>query len=219
MTDDLWRASGEKLENLAPGDYSIEFKPVPGRVTPETKTIPVVSGVNPLVLAAYLPERGASTTASGKIEVNLENGVGAWRLRGDSVWQNSGVKLSGLIPGVYVLEFRQLPGFDAPLSRQVQIPTQQTVTIDEAYTPEAAFGLETPAPLSGTDFCDAAPFYWVGEISTPLGSATGTAVDEHVVLTAASAIWDDHNLRYADEVRWRQHPHDGVHKTKPLRAR
>ncbi|MEM7011340.1 MAG: hypothetical protein AAF585_07640 [Verrucomicrobiota bacterium] len=56
-------------------------------------------------------------------------------------------------------------------------------------------------------------------MTTPLGSATGTAVDEHVVLTAASALFDDHNLRCVDEVRWRQHPHAGAHNAKPLRSR
>ncbi|MEM7011341.1 MAG: hypothetical protein AAF585_07645 [Verrucomicrobiota bacterium] len=90
--------------------------------------------------------------ASGQIKVNLAGNVGGWRLRGDTEWQESGARLSGLVPGVYVLEFRKLAGYDAPLRRQVQIPKKQTITIDEAYVANAAFGLETPLPLSGTSF-------------------------------------------------------------------
>ena len=220
LTESLWRDSGDSIPGLVPGQYAVEFKPVPGFDHPLPITMTVAEDPDVVPLIEFYASN-SNPVNTGAITVNLSGGTGKWRLRGenDNSWNDPGVTLSNLLPGIYALEFEPLTGFDAPLARQVQIVGGQTLVVDEGYTAETAFGNSTPQPLSLSQTTTAAPYQWNGQIQTVLGTASGVAVSEHVVLTSASALYDDHNFRYVTGVQWQFQKQGDDHNPVPLTPR
>ena len=200
-----WMADGATVSGLEPGDHEIEFLPVVGFERLEDVRVSITAGEHVEFVGRHLPDPAVT---AGSLRVDIAGAPGAWRLVGEGAddWTMSGVTRDDLPAGVCAIEFQALAGYDRPLARELLIIPGSPLVIAASYQAEAAFG-RGAAAIAGAPL-QSSPYQWLGQLVTPLGEHTGTAVSEHVVLTSASALFDEHNYRYAGRVRW-HHGRDG----------
>lgn len=198
-----WRASGTTATGLELRQHLVEFKPVPGYATPETTRVEafaVADAGNVPLLALYRPQATGSLLAN--VTTDGAPGSGQWRRRGETTWRNGGTMEAGLAPGRYVVEFRPVAGLVTPPARAVDIPSGATASTAAHYRAALVFP-GTPARPTALAQVEADPYWFVGQVRTEGGTATGTVVGGgHVVLTAAHALFDEVNLRFWTRVEW-----------------
>jgi hypothetical protein len=211
-----WRSSGEVVLGLAPNAYQVQFKAVAGYQAPGSHVVQV--GTVLVNDAAEYVSGGSVLTGSLSITIQY-NPVsapltpGQWREVGTSVWQSSGEVVSGLAAGSHAVEFSVIGGHEAPLTRLVIVPAGGTGSATVVYKGVNEFGVEPTVQLF-EDMNDGGPLSHLGQIETPHGTATGTVVAPHVVLTAAHALFDEEAYAWlsTDDVLWKHRRYVGEHE-------
>ena len=223
-----WRASGVPAGGLATGDRMIEFRPVPGYVQPPPETVGVVSGE-----AATFLERTyyqASSTGSGGMSVTLkpeslaaETVPGAtraqWRLLGedDTHWRDSGVYLTALPAGNYLIECKPVTGRTTPTAISVRVQDGQTAAPTITYyLADAVTGMQPSlVPFATVTTDPSKPYAYVGQIRSDVGSSSGFVVKPRVVATAGHVVFDDGTLSAVGGLQWLFERHRGTYEPKP----
>ena len=221
--EQLWRPSGIPVTGLVPGNRTIEFRPVPGYNHPPSRIVEVLSDgqATPVVSAQYYstPEAG-----EGSLTVFLEPSTvsdlilpesdrAQWRFleplgappSPNNPWRDSSASVDDLVPGTYLIESKTIPGRTTPPPAAIEVGNSGTALTLTYFLPVASSGLApAPAvvPFEITSTAEGLPYHYVGQVRTPLGSATGFAIKERIVLTAAHAVFDEANLVPMSPVEW-----------------
>ena len=145
-----WRASGATAMGLTTGDRQIEYQPLTGLIQPPSETVGVVSGDPPVVLNRFYYE----SAVVGDLRVILKpDAIAAqWRMIGDvsAAWRNSGDDITGIWPGSYVVECKEIAGFSTPALVTIMVQAGKTSLATLTYSDQGG----NPPPvldyLSGT---------------------------------------------------------------------
>jgi uncharacterized delta-60 repeat protein len=226
--EQTWRAPGIPLGGLPTGDFYIEFRAVPGYIEPQPQLVQINSGseatqVNAEYYQTSVPTNdGINVTLEPK-SITTGTNPAQWELVGDdgTNWHDSGATIGNLSAGVYLLEFKPLPGETTPAIEAVAVPAADgspIVTATAAYFLSGTPAGTTPAPLpyasivSGTGL----PYAFVGQIRSDDGEATGFVVLDRVVATAGHVVFDDATLSYTTGLQWLFQREAGTYEPVPL---
>jgi phosphodiesterase/alkaline phosphatase D-like protein len=225
--ENYWRESGTTATGLATGDREIEFFPVAGYLQPAREPVGIISGAPGLV---YEREYFQSPTpASASLQVFLEpfnrttvtptsNRI-QWRIARmpDTAWKNSGNAVTGLMAGSYLVEFRAVPGLDAPPPAIVVVDNGQARVADFAYKPNLEVPTNSIRFLSFGEISTTRnlPHAYVGHLKTDAGYHSGFVVKQRVVATTAQAVFDEVTLSQIPGMQWMFQRDREVHEPKP----
>ena len=201
-----WRASGEAVVGLTVGDYVIEFEPLAGGPVPAPFSVPITGGGTLTLPVEYPPADGAAT---GTVQVLIQPPEvasagsvalqGQWRFLGETLdtdWRNHNATVTKPA-GAYVIEFKSVPNRAPVPNRSIFIPAGDGVIVSAFYEqPIQPLGT-VPARLTLAEATGEEPFAFVGQVRTDLGTGSGTAVMQKVVLTAGHVVFDDLALKFA----------------------
>ena len=223
MTGDVsadWRNSGDVITGIWPGSYVIECKGIPGFATPALVTVMVragntsqatitygTGGANPPPTLAYL----SGTAGVGNLNVQLLP-AGAvtegaqWRLAGDTAadWHNSGDIMSGILPGSYLVECKDVSGRTTPTPVKVIVQAGQTTSATITYfTAMVSAASLQPVSLAAASTSQSLPYAYVGMLRSGTGgSYSGFVVKPQVVATVAQAVIDEATLTATTDLQW-----------------
>lgn len=201
-----WHNSGDVIYNLNPGNYTVEFRNIPGWIAyPSTLNLTLTNGSATYVTNQYFPTLAASTNnGAGTLVVNLgvnpPPGAG-WGFVGDNNPTLSSGFATNLPAGNYLIEFAQVNGRAKPGTLSVPINTNSPTYVNVSY-PNAN---PAPANVSLPFICPtpgSTPFCYAGQLQSDVGYGSGGAVDTNVVLTAAHLVFNDQDLAYVDNAFW-----------------
>lgn len=204
-----WRSAGVPATGLTTGDRTIQYRPVPGYRHPEDDLVSVESGQAATVLNRTYTPIAEAPTGNLKVILLPQNLAGAqWRFPGedDASWRDSGVTLTGLPAGNYLVEAKPVPGRSLPSSASVMVQAGQTAEAQITYRrADAAIGAQPSlVPFQIATNAPGQPFGYIGQIRSPFGSGTGSVVMNRVVLTAAHVVFDDASLSFVapSSIQW-----------------
>jgi hypothetical protein len=225
--ENYWRNSGTTATGLATGDREIEFFPIAGYLQPAREPIGVISGTPTLVLEREYYQ--SATPADSSLQVFLEpanrttvtptsNRI-QWRIARmpETAWKNSGNAVSGLMAGSYLIEFRAVPGLDAPPPAVVVVANGETRVADFAYKPQLDVPPSLMRFLSFPEISTTRnlPHAYVGHLKTDAGYHSGFVVKQRVVATTAQAVFDEVTLAQIPGMQWMFQRDREVHEPKP----
>jgi hypothetical protein len=126
-----WRQPGQPLADVAPGDHSVEFKPLEGWETPAAKTVTVTEGEQTQVSGVYGQEFGSIKVT---IEPEQARMAGAqWRVDGGD-WRHPGDVLPDVPMGPLVVEFKEIEGMVKPGDHSLTMAAPGLAEITGTYT-------------------------------------------------------------------------------------
>ena len=219
-----WRASGSTASGLTSGDRLIQYRDVPGYQPLSDDNVTITStGIGTTLVKAYSV---SGSSGSGALTVTLQpislSGT-QWRFSGesDAQWKNSGVTVSGLVAGDYLIECMALSGRTTPPSATATVANGKTTLATLVYQLAETNGGTPPAVLTFDMISNQQnmPFAYAGQITSDAGSATGFVVKARVVATAGHVVFDDVTLAATTGVRWFFQQQSGVHEPVPLTPR
>jgi hypothetical protein len=210
----VWHASGFMVTNLAAGNYPVEFRNLPGWVTPASLTTTngaaVTNGGLSLVTATYIPTLPSSDAngLGGGLTVSLGADPppnAGWRFLGDTTAFFASGFTTNLLPGTYLIEFAgPFPNRATPPIASVQVsagppPTLISVSYPFADTNFDGNAPSLPSPVPSNEISDVTdyPFGFNGQLRTDVGYGSGVVVTPNVVLTAAHLVFNDETLSYS----------------------
>jgi hypothetical protein len=128
-----WKTSGSTQTNLNTGSATIEFKVITGWNAPPNQSVTITAGQTTTASATY-------TQQPGSIKANLQPAAAVsagaqWRVVGTMEWHNSGYVLTGVMPGSYVIEFKDITGWRKPSNRTITVSANHTNTLTGTYLP------------------------------------------------------------------------------------
>jgi len=222
-----WRESGATVTNLVEGNYTIEFRPVPGWTEPSTDVQAVPANTSLSLAYAYSPIAGSDPdNIPGSITVNLGTsppGSARWGFLGQQPYEFPNNFSTNLPPGIYFIGFQPVSGYSTPPSLQVEILTGQPLNLSVRYllAQSKPGGVDLPVPVPPDSISDLAdhPFGFNGQLKSEIGYGSGVAVATNVVLTVAHAVFNDQTLSYVGEVWWFAQREEGQVSAPPLGAR
>ena len=124
--------------------------------------------------------------------------------------------MSGLLPGVYLVELQPVAGYAAPASTSATVADGQTNASATYYLADAPVGAQ--ASVIGFDALTAAgqnPYAYVGQLRSDSGDGTGFVVRKRVVATAAHVVFDDSTLTAATGLQWLFQRERGTYEPVP----
>ena len=217
-----WRLSGEIVANLASGDRLLEFRPVPGFISPPTETVSLTSSNSKQVLEATYFRTSANGTGTLTVSLKPDNLAGAqWRFSGETVWRDGQLEISGLTPGTYLVESKPVADRVTPPTTSVRVedgvPGALTMTYVYANNPTGkGAGAVSFADVSNNEDL---PLAYLGQIRSPVGSSTGFVVKRRVVATAGHVVFDDGSLSFISDLKWLFQRHSSEHEPMPQTPR
>ncbi len=131
-----WYNSGSTESNLLSGQYIVEFKTIDGWETPVETPVDVYANQTATVTGSY----SAVYVPVGSLSVAIEpqNAIteGAqWRRVGTGTWHNSDFLEEFLPAGQYVVEFKEVDGWETPANITLNIFDGQTTLGSGTYSP------------------------------------------------------------------------------------
>lgn len=227
--DVQWLDDNAVLAGLLPGEYVFEFEPKPGVPVPPAVLIDVVAGSGVQTATIMQP---TAFQGEGALVVSIEPETvatsaaieqrGQWRFSGeaDTQWRNGGLAALTLASGVYILEFKGVPG-QAPIpKRGVKVVTGLATSVRALYVPKTQPDTgAVPTPVSLADSTGKAPYEFAGQLQSDVGFGSGTVVKPRVVLTAAHVVFDDATLSYTTGLQWRFERRRGEIEPPPILPR
>ncbi|HXJ56390.1 MAG TPA: Calx-beta domain-containing protein [Verrucomicrobiae bacterium] len=216
-----WHASGETVTGLIATNYEVEFKEFLGYAAPARRTIPILAGQPTVEADSYT---ASDTPSSRTAELTVVLGPpeladnpdpeerAEWRLRGQSTWRPSGAVMSGLSVGFHEIELKPLSNYLAQTREPViWIDSDRIRTNYASYIKLSGVGTLQPRVLDLATATGTAPYFYNGQIKTPLGVGSGVVVRERVVLTVAHLLFDEDNLSSVgrEAVYWMFQRHAG----------
>jgi autotransporter-associated beta strand protein len=219
-----WRAAGTTATGLATGERDVEFRPLPDHLQPERETVSITSGGAPVVIERYYYRAAQSGANAIRVTLLPAAASGArWRLSGepDSAWRASGTLLDGLMAGTHLIECRPLEGWETPLAVAATVGGGETREFTLTYQTATAPMLNPPKPLEFATITgdSTLPYRMIGQVRSPVGSQSGFAVKQRVVLTAAQALFDEATLTLVPDVQWLPQRDSTAHEPEPLHPR
>lgn len=135
-----WLPSGATETGITPGSYVVEFSDVTGWATPEDQNVAIVSNETALATGTYVsvPTQGSLTVTlspAGAVAAGAQ-----WRRQGTRTWFNSGSTETGILAGLYTVEFKSIAGWTAPPAQTVTITAGQTTAAAAIYAEMVATG-------------------------------------------------------------------------------
>lgn len=123
-----WHESGYLLKGLSLGDHTVEFKAVPGWITPPNQVVTILPGQTTQTSGNYIPSSTLCVTLAPEEVVD----AGArWRVdRG--AWLPSGWCIP-LPPGMHLVEFRDVEHWTKPSSQLLPLVGEQTIHVAGTY--------------------------------------------------------------------------------------
>ena len=216
-----WRNSGTVATGLTTGARILEFRPVPGFAQPESEAFSLTEEDDLVVLTRDYDS--SEVVGAGSLRVNLSPDLaasnGRWRFagEGDAAWRASGVEVSDLVPGSYVIETEPVASLATPLPVSLRVfDGQQSATTVTYFPAEDVVGTE-PVELTFEEISvvEEFPFPWVGQLSSEIGRGSGFVVRPCVVATVAHVVFDDNTLSTVTDLRWLFQLHKGEHEPEP----
>jgi outer membrane protein assembly factor BamB len=224
----LWRDSGGIAADLDPGEYPVEFRPVAGYSPPETSLESVPGGVAVVRTNLYTLN---SAFSGGSLVVQFNPldllggpSVPGWRFLGESSYHLHNQLVTNIPPGIQVVEFRSVAGWDRPTARSVLIQSgvQATLAVGYSLSSPPPAGIATPTPFQsyaairdGLLSSPRQPSSLVGQLRSLAGYGSGFAVRERVVLTAAHVVFDDNSLDFVPSIEWFPARQAGEYEPRP----
>ena len=127
----LWRDSNDIEPNLVVGLYTVEYKPLPSFIEPNSQTVQIDYNQTTVTSGTYIPTGSLQVTISPQAAID----AGAqWRVDG-GLWHDSNDIEPNLVVGPHTVEYKPLPSFIGPNSRTVQIYYEQTTITSGTYIP------------------------------------------------------------------------------------
>jgi len=127
-----WLSSGETLDDLAPGRYSIQFSAATNYDTPSVQSITISAGNLTTATGTYKPATGAAQAA---IDPAAAVAAGAqWRVD-NGAWQKSGVTVSNLSVGSHTITYKPIAGWLAAGTNTFSCSAHQTQSFIGTYEP------------------------------------------------------------------------------------
>ena len=224
-----WRNSGETVSNLASGDRWIEYRPVAGSIHPPSQLVSVASGATVQVEGSYFasPATGEGTLTISLVPDNLsaanvpEADRAQWRLLGETAWQDSGVIVEGLAPGLYLVESKPVDGRATPPTTSVTVENGNLSSLTLTYfasNEKTGVGPEAVSLADATTNEDL-PLACLGQIRSPAGGSTGFVVKRRVVATAGHVVFDDGSLSFITDLQWLFQRHSPEYEPTPQTPR
>ena len=128
-----YKESGETVRFLEPKGHNVVFKDIFGWVKPADMVVPVEGGQDNQVYGTYVEVMGAIQVT---IEPQASVEAGAlWRVAGSGDWNAGGMCLSDVQPGQYTIEFMNIPGWQVPTSRVVNVSRGRIAATTGTYGP------------------------------------------------------------------------------------
>ena len=121
-----WQPSGAAVGGLLPGNYTIDYAPVAGYLTPASEAVTLASGVNPTLNRTYAPEPAS-------LSVTLSPTTARWRVDAGP-WMASGSIASLLAPGAHAVEFEFAFGYATPAAQTVTLANGEQRSLSVTYT-------------------------------------------------------------------------------------
>ncbi|HEX3797459.1 MAG TPA: hypothetical protein VH413_02065 [Verrucomicrobiae bacterium] len=221
-----WRNSGQTASNLMTGNYSVEFRSLPGWIAlPPSLTLAISNNVfltNQYLPTSVIPDTNTAGTLTITLGPNPPSGAG-WRFLGDTTaFYPSGFS-TNLVAGTYLIEFSSVAGRTKPPNSSVQIFPGQPTLLEENYllatTPPAMVQLPFPVPTNQINDVVNHPFGFDGQLQSDTGYGSGVAVEANVVLTAAHVVFNDQTLSYVSQAYWYFQQEAGLFSPEPQAAR
>jgi sugar lactone lactonase YvrE len=224
-----WRASGSTASNLVAGNYSVEFRNVPGWLAlPDSITAVLTTNSTVSITNQYLPTLSVVDTNAGGSTLTVSLGINpppeaGWRFLGETTpFLPSGVT-TNLLPGTYLVEFAPSNGRVTPPSQAVQVsaglPSSLVVNYLLAGAQPSGVSFPFPVPENQLNEENSYPFRFNGQLLSDNGYGSGVAVDTNVVLTAAHVVFNEQTLGYVSQAYWFFRRDAGVSEPLPQAAR
>jgi len=233
-----WRPSGSTANHLTTGDYPIEFIALDGYTLVTNASVTnlsdvifrVQSGMNLTYTTVFTQ---IHTTRSGSLSIRIhpnsvathsdESRRGQWRLQTTNTggWHDSGA-MTNLPAGLNVVEFKSIPGSEAPAPLYVQVPPEQSISYDATYwTPGLNLNVLPDYSAITNGWQSGVPYAVCGQLFTDVGYGSGFVVKPHTVLTAGHVLFDPVELSFVgvDAVSWLLQRQAGEHEPLPLTPR
>lgn len=213
-----WHSSGETVADLTAGFYTVEFESIVDRSTTPARLLAAPPAASTEVEVGKLVTRTYHypALAAGTLEVDLfpsrvtgadgtisDQEKARWRLAGETAWRDGGSVVSGLPGGTYLVEFTRVPGYQPIQTQAIAVPANESTAARVTYLLTEAFAGTLPQALSLPVATTRSPYEFVGQVSSSVGTGSGTVVAARVVLTAAHALFDDLTLTNATDVQWK----------------
>ncbi len=130
----MWRNSGSTETNVPQGAQTVEFKSVSGWNKPANMTAVITPGQTATLSGKY-----GDYASSGSLRVIIEplgarNARAQWRRTGTSAWFDSGSTERNVAAGTHTVEFKVIPGWNAPNRITVNVPAGGTGAGSGTYT-------------------------------------------------------------------------------------
>jgi sugar lactone lactonase YvrE len=221
-----WRNSGQTASNLVAGNYTIQFRNVPGWLPfPSSQTVGVTNNIS-LTNQYYPTLLSVDTNSGGTLKVTLGPSppIGAgWRFLGDTTSFYASGYSTNLLAGTYLIEFAGVAGYSKPPNLSVQVQAGQTMLLAENYllasgAPASAL-LPFPVPVNNITNAVNYPFGFNGQLQSDVGYGSGVVVQTNVVLTAGHLVFNDQTLSYVSQAYWYFQREAGVFEPEPQSAR
>ena len=210
----VWRISGDIPTGLAAGLHTIEFRSLSGYLSPRPVTFRINEDGSLSEVEGTLAGNTYSPVAPqlpGSLQVitlpaNASVPAPQWKLEGESTWRASASAPVQNIPaGKHRIVLETIADHIPPGTQEVQINSGQLTPVIINYLADTSSATHPePVDLATTDD---SPFNHVGQIKSGTGFASGTAVLDNVVLTAAHVLFDAENLVFTNEVRFYHQRH------------
>ena len=227
-----WRNSGDVATNLVAGEYTVQFREVPGWLAIPLSSVTVTNGGTIPLTNQYYPTLSSPDTNSGggSLTVNIgpspPPGAG-WHFIGDTTPPfPSGYPpgfTTNLQAGTYLIEFASISNYAKPPSLSIAVAAGAPTVISVNYTLAAARpGLASfPFPVPPARINDPAnyPFGFNGQLQTDIGYGSGVLVQPDVVLTAAHVVFNDQTKSYVSQAFWYLRQEAGSYSPTPRSVR
>ncbi|HOP47032.1 MAG TPA: right-handed parallel beta-helix repeat-containing protein [Desulfobacteraceae bacterium] len=132
VDDGEWQNSGATVQDLAPGDHTVDYKAVAGWTSPPSETVSITGGLVTEKTGTYTQQFG-----SLRVFINPQGAIdeGArWRVASEGPWHDSGDTVSGLAVGDQTVIFKGIFGWTRPADIPVTINEDQVTETTGAYT-------------------------------------------------------------------------------------
>ena len=221
-----WRNSGTIAHNLAAGNYTVQFRDVPGYLAiPSTLPVAVQNNSTFFLTNQYYPTAVSAGAGAGSLTVNIgpsPPAQAAWQFLGDAAFFAPGFT-TNLPPGNYLIGFRAAANYVTPPNLSVQVFAGQPAVISVSYllASPAPGNVELPVPVPVNQVNDLKdyPFGFNGQLQSDTGYGSGVAVQTNVVLTAAHVVFDDQTQSFVTQVYWYFQQEAGAYTPQPMSAR
>lgn len=220
-----WRNSGQVASNLVAGEYTIQFRAVPGWLAvPLCCPVTVTNNGMTILTNQYYPTLISLDTNSGggtltvNIGPNPPPGAG-WHFLGDTTPPFPPGFTTNLQPGTYLVEFASVSNYSKPPSLSIAVaagaPTVISVNYKLAASRPAQALFPFPVPTNRINDITNYPFGFNGQLQTDIGYGSGVVVQPDVVLTAAHLIFNDQTKTYVSQAFWYFRQEAGVYSPQP----